>query len=177
MHGVWTRIAGIGALALLVVACERGSSEPERRLEQRLEEVDADAPDAVALGESDAGAEAGAPACEHPICATGVQLDGGCDPCATSVCSVDPYCCTTGWDATCVSEVLSVCGQTCTAAPPGDGGASTCAHPVCTAGNALVSGCDPCTTQLCAQDPYCCGVAWDATCVGEVGTICGQSCN
>ena len=58
-----------------------------------------------------------------------------------------------------------------------DGGiptAAACAHAPCATGVALSATCDPCTTQLCAQDPYCCSTAWDATCVGEVGSICGN---
>ena len=116
--------------------------------------------------------------CSHPICATGGPLVAVCDVCATALCALDPYCCSTAWDATCVGEVASICGKTCstpTDPPPGGGG--TCAHPVCAAGAPLTSGCEPCATQLCAQDPYCCAVAWDATCVGEVGAICGPICN
>lgn len=117
-------------------------------------------------------------ACAHPICAPGVALAATCDPCATNVCALDPYCCQATWDTTCVGEVTSICGQSCTAPPPSnDAGASTCAHPVCATGAALVSSCEPCATSLCAQDPYCCAVEWDATCVGEVTAICGKACN
>src|SRR5690606_25347928 len=56
------------------------------------------------------------------------------------------------------------------------GGGEQCAHPICQTGAALDASCDPCAADLCAQDPYCCNTEWDATCVGEVTAICGQSC-
>jgi hypothetical protein len=116
--------------------------------------------------------------CVHPLCTTGIALASTCDPCATQLCAADPYCCSTAWDATCVGEVTSICGTSCTAPPPPPPpGGNTCAHPLCATGIALASTCSPCATQLCTQDPYCCVAAWDATCVGEVTSICGQSCN
>ena len=121
--------------------------------------------------------DGGAPACAHPICTAGVGLSATCDPCTVALCARDPYCCTTSWDATCVGEVSSICGLSCTAPPTGgDAGASTCAHPVCATGGPLASTCDACATKLCALDPYCCSATWDATCVGEVPAICGLAC-
>lgn len=149
-----------------VVACSQRSGEPQARIEQPIDGVDAAA-------DVDAG-----PTCAHAICATGVPLQNTCDPCATQLCAQDPYCCTTTWDATCVGEVTSICNVSCTAPPPpDDGGTTACAHPICAAGVALASSCATCATQLCAQDPYCCSVAWDETCVAEVGSVCGVSCN
>jgi hypothetical protein len=122
-------------------------------------------------------------ACPHSICTTGIALGSSCDACAASVCAADPYCCQAAWDATCVGEVTSICNQSCTAQPDagadgGDGGVtpSTCTHALCALGSALLPTCDPCATQLCAADPYCCQVGWDATCVGEVSSICGKTC-
>jgi len=154
----------IAAASVIIVACaseeatERKAPERAENQGQRLD---------------------GILTCSHPICATGAALVATCDPCVTSLCLADAYCCLAEWDATCVGEVTSICGQSCTAPPPPppDGGASTCSHPICSAGTALTSGCDPCVTQLCAQDAYCCASEWDATCVGEVGSICGQTCN
>jgi hypothetical protein len=31
----------------------------------------------------------------------------------TQICASDPYCCSTSWDSTCVSEVSTVCGLSC----------------------------------------------------------------
>jgi hypothetical protein len=121
-------------------------------------------------------ATSGLTTCEHALCAAGGPLEAACDPCAVALCGLDPYCCSVAWDGTCVGEVTSICGQSCSAPPP-DTGPSTCAHPVCAAGAPLVSGCEPCAAQLCAQDPYCCTVAWDGTCVNEVASICGTACN
>jgi hypothetical protein len=56
--------------------------------------------------------------------------------------------------------------------PPG-----TCAHPICSQGASLDGTCDPCATQICQQDGYCCSTLWDSQCVSEVGSICGQTCN
>lgn len=152
------------AVVLGAIACSAEPSERYAVTEQRIEAEDAGIPTAAA--------------CAHAPCATGVALSATCDPCTTQLCAQDPYCCSTTWDATCVGEVTSICGQSCTAPPPPpDAGASTCAHPVCATGGALASGCEPCATQLCAQDPYCCAVTWDATCVSEVGSICGKTCN
>jgi hypothetical protein len=151
------RIALLSCAVLAgALACSASPSERYATSEQRIE----------------------APACEHAVCATGAGLVATCDPCATTLCAQDPYCCTTSWDATCVGEVASICGKSCTAPPVStDAGASTCAHPVCATGVPLSNTCETCATQLCAQDAYCCAVAWDATCVSEVASICGKACN
>lgn len=51
-----------------------------------------------------------------------------------------------------------------------------CAHDLCTAGTALVSGCAPCVTSICAVDPYCCNVMWDGICINRVGSTCCKIC-
>ncbi len=71
--------------------------------------------------------------------------------------------------------------------------ANTCAHPICTMGGTLLSGCDMplslppgvavpvsannCVNHICAADPFCCNNSWDSICQGEVTSICGVSCN
>ncbi len=62
--------------------------------------------------------------------------------------------------------------------PPVDagGGTSTCSHAVCSTGTKLTKTCDSCATQICAVDAYCCRNKWDAQCVGEVNSICGETC-
>jgi len=161
--------------ASVVMAFAASCSEPapdrSDRTRQRLEgEGEVDGGDGMMVV---------GPTCAHPICAVGAPLAASCDPCATNLCALDPYCCGMAWDATCVGEVKSICGQSCTAPPssPSDGGASTCQHPVCATGGPLASGCESCATTLCTQDPYCCAVEWDATCVGEVKTVCSKVCN
>jgi len=171
----------LGAVMLQGVACSSGNGERHASTEQPIETT----PDA---GDGDASADDGsasatdpdaAPAntCTHSLCATGESLTASCDPCATTLCAADPYCCAAAWDATCVGEVASVCNQSCTAPPAAvDAGPTTCPHALCATGVALPSSCDACAAQLCAQDIYCCTAAWDATCVGEVSSICGQTC-
>ena len=113
--------------------------------------------------------QGGGGTCAHPICSTGGTLDPGCDTCAGDICSQDPYCCSVRWDSICVGEVGSICGQSC--------GGGTCAHPICSTGTKLDPGCDSCAQNICNQDSYCCNNRWDSICVGEVSSICGQSCN
>lgn len=165
-----------GVLVAFAAACTHVPEEEHAKDRQRLEGDDGGSTDTDAATEAATEPDA-ALVCAHPICAAGGPLDATCDTCATQLCAVDPYCCNTAWDATCVGEVASICGNTCTAPPPTDGGAETCTHPICAAGGPLVAGCNACTAQLCAQDPFCCAVSWDATCVGEVTGICGISCN
>jgi hypothetical protein len=51
-----------------------------------------------------------------------------------------------------------------------------CPHDVCTTGSPLDESCGSCAAQICAVDSYCCNTAWDSICVGEVATVCGQTC-
>ncbi len=115
----------------------------------------------------------------------------GCnDPSITScVCGMDSFCCETGWDETCVAEVLDfgcgVCegpagcgdgscgsGENCGNCPS-DCGACTgdCCQPNGTPGcsDGAISAC------VCAMDSYCCLTEWDDVCVEEVSEFgCGQ---
>lgn len=49
----------------------------------------------------------------HATCSTGTPLAAGCNACGFEICAVDSFCCTQAWDSICVSEVTSVCHQTC----------------------------------------------------------------
>jgi hypothetical protein len=64
------------------------------------------------------------------------------------------------------------------ASAPGDlaMSGSSCVHSLCTTGVKLMSGCDACVTQICAQDNYCCVTKWSAQCVQEVTSICSRTC-
>jgi hypothetical protein len=64
------------------------------------------------------GGGGGGAACAHSTCATGGPLSAACDPCATALCAADPYCCSGTWDATCVGEVATFCGKSCTPGVP-----------------------------------------------------------
>lgn len=114
--------------------------------------------------------------CHHDRCTTGLPLVATSNACVSSICTSDPYCCTTAWDPLCVQEVRTICGSLTCAESEG-----SCKHPLCTPGGALVSGCDGatagCSAAICTADPYCCTTAWDNICVGEVATVCGKNCN
>ena len=127
--------------------------------------------------EVDAAPIACATFCARGKCTAGPPLDAGCDGCTAALCGVDPYCCNTGWDAQCITEVRTLCGSlTCAES------AGACGHPVCSAGPLLVPGCDDppvdpsCVSTICTADPFCCTNTWDAICVSEVG-MCGWNCN
>jgi hypothetical protein len=40
-------------------------------------------------------------------------------------------------------------------------------------GGTLDSSCDPCVSDLCWSDSYCCDTEWDDICVAEAGWFCG----
>lgn len=121
----------------------------------------------------------------HPIaarapgrdkCSTGGAISTASDPCVSSVCAVDPFCCSTAWDSICVSEVRTVCDSlTC---PEANG---TCGHSLCTTGASLVNTCDStkanCVSSICAVDSFCCNTAWDDICMAEVESVCGNNCD
>jgi hypothetical protein len=102
-------------------------------------------------------------ACAHSPCVTGGTLNGFCNWCVGTICAQDPYCCNTAWDAQCVSEVATICGQRCDCN-------------VCQQGQSINAYACPCVGSVCAQDPYCCMHGWDAQCVSEVASFCGTPC-
>ena len=61
---------------------------------------------------------------------------------------------------------------------PGDmaGSGGSCVHSRCVVGVKLANGCDPCVTQICTADSYCCVTKWSSQCVAEVTSICSKSC-
>jgi hypothetical protein len=54
---------------------------------------------------------------------------------------------------------------------------AACAHAACEVGVKLDAACDPCVAQICAADAFCCDNSWDATCTGEVASVCGHACD
>ncbi|HEX8113084.1 MAG TPA: S53 family peptidase [Kofleriaceae bacterium] len=117
--------------------------------------------------------------CNHPICSAGGALTSSCDTCAAQICAQDSFCCNSSWDSICVGEVQSICKQSGTGGGGGGGGGggNTCAHSLCNQGTKLTSSCDSCAAQICAADSFCCNNKWDGQCVGEVSSICNESCN
>jgi hypothetical protein len=75
------------------------------------------------------------------------------------------------------SSASSTSSSSSSSSTSSSSGGGACAHGICTQGTHLKSGCDSCATAICSQDPYCCTTAWDNVCVGEVGSICGESCS
>jgi hypothetical protein len=98
--------------------------------------------------------------CSHPESQQGVALVNGCSACATAVCAANPSCCTTTWDATCVSAALASPDCQCT-------GGSSCSHAENVQGAPLSSSCSLCAASVCSYDPYCCSIWWDGICVTE----------
>lgn len=70
--------------------------------------------------------------------------------------------CGNGLDDDCDGQVDDGC--------PGGG----CAHDTCATGAALISGCEPCVSQICAADPWCGNNDWDDLCVQEMRTVRGS---
>ncbi len=59
------------------------------------------------------GSSGSGDSCAHSECAAGGTLVPSCSSCATQICQQDSYCCQTAWDSVCVSEVGSICGDSC----------------------------------------------------------------
>ena len=58
---------------------------------------------------------------------------------------------------------------------PGDCPAE-CTHSVCQYGEPLVPGCDPCVTDVCNADAFCCNDTWDDQCIAAADAMCGSGC-
>ncbi len=58
----------------------------------------------------------------------------------------------------------------------GQGGAPTCAHDPCDEGVPLADGCDPCVSQICSIDSFCCDSNWDYLCTYQVLDVCAVDC-
>jgi hypothetical protein len=97
--------------------------------------------------------------CSHDLCATGPAVDPACHLCAGHVCAADPFCCSTTWDAICVLEVETVCGETC---------------PV-SCGDGICSAAEDCSS--CSADCGACASCGNGTCEwGEDCASCASDC-
>lgn len=97
------------------------------------------------------------------------------EKCCTGVCALDPFCCDLNggaWDAICVGLTSSVpaCGDPCPLPECGDANAGQCCAPH--AGPACND--TSCCHLVCAQDTYCCDVAWDTLCALSAGDLCPE---
>ena len=94
-----------------------------------------------------------------------VHAQPGCsDPeCCAAVCSVDPICCSFGWNERCVTLAKGVCWSygDCPGAEP------------CNKSH-LSPGCSDatCCSVVCSVDPLCCDVQWNTTCVNLAKNNC-----
>jgi hypothetical protein len=110
----------------------------------------------------------------HGVCTAGDPLDPKCGACEVTVCTVDPYCCTTQWDDACVTEAQSGCADDV-----------CCAHSKCSTGGALDMTCSTCAKAVCQVNPACCSSTWDQSCIALVPqycktagtTLCPGQCN
>ncbi|WP_437915092.1 hypothetical protein WME73_06355 [Sorangium sp. So ce302] len=111
------------------------------------------------------GGEGGASACGDLRCDTGET----CDSCADD-CGVCPPVC---GDGVCEPdrENCQACATDCGVCPPAE-----CSHDLCEEGAPLLMACDPCVTELCAEDPACCMSNWDTHCVAGLTAACGRAC-
>lgn len=93
------------------------------------------------------------------------HTDPGCSnaDCARAVCSVEPSCCSTTWDANCVSIASAVCVAASACPTTGDCFAVS-THPGC--------GDSACCAGVCAADPTCCDTVWDGACVALARQLC-----
>jgi hypothetical protein len=102
-------------------------------------------------------------------CFTVSQFPGCADEaCCETVCDTDLFCCNTAWDLLCVQGAQSLC----------DGGVTVPPEACTTATNGCLEvggpGCEDtgCCQFVCAQDPLCCILAWDAICVAAAEDVC-----
>lgn len=88
--------------------------------------------------------------------------------CCCTVCNVLPFCCEISWSAVCAQAAAELCGGCPTCGDPASGG---CFEEKDT------PGCDQtaCCVAVCADDSYCCDVAWDQLCVDEAALLCATN--
>ncbi len=60
------------------------------------------------------GASINADVCGQSLCASSSSpMPQGCHSCVVQICDIDPACCGTAWNQSCVDKVASVCGLAC----------------------------------------------------------------
>ncbi|MFM7052292.1 MAG: hypothetical protein ACKOYN_09195 [Planctomycetota bacterium] len=103
--------------------------------------------------------------CPGPGSPLVVHAQPGCSDleCCAAVCSVDPICCTFGWNERCVSIAKGVCWSY------GDcPGEEPCNEPHQSPGCSDAT----CCSVVCDFDPLCCDVQWNSVCVSAARTLC-----
>jgi hypothetical protein len=138
-------------------------------------------------GDLASGGSSCTPACSGKSCGSD-GCGGNCGTCVTGdTCSASGQCVAPSCTPACSGKSCGSdgCGGTCGTCSGSDTcsssgsctAASTCTHDICSTGAKLKKACDPCATEICAKDPYCCKTKWDSVCTGEVNSVCGETCN
>lgn len=106
---------------------------------------------------------AGASSCFDPSTANPPTV--GCEDatCCQAVCTKDPFCCLTEWDATCAGNVGEDCGLFAAC----ENTTATCFGVHAGGGCSLTS----CCNMICENDPLCCELEWDDVCVEAANTL------
>lgn len=106
--------------------------------------------------------------CQTNLSCLVVHGTPGCDSqtCCTTVCIVDPTCCSGSWDADCVLLANELCAGYCGATASGSC-YSAHANPGCNSAT--------CCTSVCAIDAFCCSNSWDVSCALYAGFACPGS--
>ncbi len=84
--------------------------------------------------------------------------------CCTTVCIVDPACCTIRWDEACVTEAGAFCPILACGSPAAGECCLSHGTPFCSDAN--------CCVVVCTLDPYCCEFVWDVQCVSATSQFC-----
>jgi hypothetical protein len=98
------------------------------------------------------------------------SLGPGCQDAAVlvCVCEGDSFCCSGAYDALCVNQALTRCGQACGLPPPQSDCCSPASGPGC-----VVPELAAC---VCSIDPFCCAFRFDENCVNLARAECAASC-
>lgn len=172
-----TALARWALVLLSLTACASGETPAVRSegptlatLALPLAAADAGEPAADAGGASDAAAGQGDDSGPSNGCCS-PSSSGGCNDAvvAACVCEGDPFCCSTEYDALCVNQAISRCGQDCDDRPPASDCCSASSVPGCS--DAPVAAC------ICEIDPFCCVFRFDQSCVNLGVSRCNASCS
>ncbi len=103
-----------------------------------------------------------------------INQNPGCDDaeCCDTVCPLDPFCCETLWDGSCVALATFLCS----AAKPGECGDPT-AGSCFTVHSAPACSDASCCEAVCTLSPSCCTAAWDFVCVSLANQVCITFCD
>lgn len=153
----------LGACAAGTTACQNGAVSCVQL--QQPEAESCDGVDNDCNGQTDEGNPEGGGSCNtgmFGVCSAGTEACVGGDIiCEQNVAAAPDETCGNGLDDDCNGAADDGCG---------------CPFGLCeTPGQPMLDGCNPCVSQICDVDPYCCTNQWDSLCVGRVASVCGQA--